>query len=49
MNIRNCENVEIKHLNNSKTFIECSNTMNVYENIDHYNPNRKRKILFLMI
>ena len=27
-------------------FIECSNIMdNVYENIDHYNPSRKRKIL----
>ena len=48
MNIRNCENVGIKHLNNSKAFIECSNTMNdVYENIDHYNPNRKRKILIV--
>ena len=30
--------------------MECSNTMNdVYENIDHYNPNRERKTLFLMI
>ena len=30
----------------SKTFIECSNTVNdVYENIDDYNPNRKRKDL----
>ena len=26
--IRNCENVGIKHLNDLKTFTECSNTMN---------------------
>ena len=44
--IKNRENAGIKHLNDSKAFIECSNTMNdVYENIDNYNPNRKRKIL----
>ena len=39
--IKNCENVGIEHLNDSKAFIEYSNTMNdVYENIDNYNPNR---------
>ena len=28
--------------------IQCSNTMDdVYENIDDYNPNRKRKILIV--
>ena len=44
--IRNRENIGIEHLNDSKAFIECSNTINdVYENIYHYNPNRKRKIL----
>ena len=44
--IRKRENVVIKHLSHSKAFIECSNTMdNVYENIDRYNLNRKRKIL----
>ena len=44
--IKNRENAVIKHLNDSKTFIECSNTMgDVYENIDNYNPKRKRKIL----
>ena len=42
------DNVGIKHLNDSKAFIECSNTMgDVYENIDDYNPNRKRKILIV--
>ena len=36
------ENAEIKHLNDSKAFIDCSNTMDdVYENIDDYNLNRK--------
>ena len=48
--ISNRENAEIKHLNDPKAFIDCSNTINdVYENIDHYNPNRKRKVLVLMI
>ena len=38
----------IKHFNDSNTFIECSNTMDdVYENIDDYNPKRKRKIFII--
>ena len=46
--IKNRKNVGIKHLNDKKAFIECSNTMNdVYENIDDYNLNRKRKILIV--
>ena len=46
--IKNRENAVIKNLNDSKTFIECSNTMNdVYENIDNYNPNRRKKILIV--
>ena len=46
--IKNRETAGIKHLNDSKAFIECSNTMDdVYENIDGYNPNRKRKILVI--
>ena len=46
--IKNRENAGIKHLNDSKAFIECSNTMNdVYENIDNYNPNRRRKTLIV--
>ena len=48
--INNHENAGTKHLNDSKAFIDCSNTMDdVYENTDLYNPNRKRKVLFLMI
>ena len=43
--IKNRKNAGTKHLNDSKAFIECSNTMDdVYENIDDYNPNRQRKI-----
>ena len=46
--IKNRENARIKHLNYSKAFIECSDTMNdVYEDINNYNPNRRRKILIV--
>ena len=38
--IKNRENAGIKHVNDSKAFIRCSNTMDdVYEKIDNYNPN----------
>ena len=38
----------IKHLNDPNAFIECSNIMDdVYENINDYNPIRKRKKLFV--
>ena len=44
--IRTRENAGIKHLNDSKAFLECSNTIDdVYENIDNYNPNKNTKIL----
>ena len=46
--IKNREATGIKHLNDSKAFIECSNTMNdIYENIDDYNPNKNRKTLII--
>ena len=46
--IKKRKDVGIKHVNNSNPFIECSNTMDgVYENINDYNPNRKRKILIV--
>ena len=46
--IKKCEDAGMKHLNDSKAFIECSNTMDdVYENIDDYNPTRSRKILIV--
>ena len=46
--IKKREDVGIKHLNNPNAFIECSNTMDdVYENINDYNPIRKRKKLIV--
>ena len=44
--IKNRENAGIKHLNDSKAFTECSNTMeDIYENINNYSLNRRKKIL----
>ena len=46
--IKNRQNAGIKHVNHSKAFIECSNIVDdVYENIDDYNPSRKRKVLII--
>ena len=46
--IKKCEDAGIKHLNNLNAFIECSNAMDdVYENINDYNPIRKRKKLIV--
>ena len=52
--IKRCEDAGIKHFNDSNAFIECFNTIddntddyNVYENIDDYNPSRKRKVLIV--
>ena len=46
--IRKCENSGITHLNDPNALIECSNAMDdVYENIDHCNVKRKRKILIV--
>ena len=42
------ENAGIRNLNDPSAFIEYSNTMDdVYNNIDDYNPRRKRKILIV--
>ena len=47
--IKKLEDVGIKHLNDSKTFIEYSQCMDdVYNDIDDYNPSRKRKILIVL-
>ena len=36
----------LKHFNDAKTFIECSNDMqDVYKNIVEYNSGKKRKVL----
>ena len=38
----------LKHLNDSKAFIEYSNDTNdIYRNIEEYNLNKKRKILIV--
>ena len=46
--IKKREDAGIKNLNDPIAFIEYSNTMDdVYNNIDHYNLKRKRKILIV--
>ena len=48
MLIKKHENAGIKYLNDPSAFIECSNTMDdVYENINDYNPSKKRKTLIV--
>ena len=43
--IKKHKNAGIKHFNDLKSHIERSNTLDdVYENIDDYNPSRKRKL-----
>ena len=47
--IKKRKDVGIKYCNDPNAFIGCSNTMDdVYENIDDYNPSRKRKVLILL-
>ena len=47
--IKKRKDAGIKHVNNPNAFIECSNTMDdVYENINNYNPIRKRKKLIVL-
>ena len=42
------KDVRIKCCNDPNGFLKCSNTMDdVYENIDDYNPSRKRKTLIV--
>ena len=41
------ESVGLKHFNDPKAFIEYSNDMHVYKNIDHYNPDKENKILIV--
>ena len=46
--IKKREEAGIKNLNDPSAFIEHSNTMDdIYNDIDHYNPKRKRKILIV--
>ena len=41
------EGVGINHFNDPKAFIEYSNDMHVYKNIDDYNPDKENKILIV--
>ena len=42
------ESTALKHFNDSKAFIEYSNNkIDIYKNIEDYNPNKKRKILIV--
>ena len=46
--IQKRENAGIKNYNHPTAFVEYTNTMDeVYNNIDDYNPKRKRKILIV--
>ena len=41
-------NAGLKHLNDSKAFIEYSNDIaDIYKDIEEYNPNKNHKILIL--
>ena len=46
--INKTESTGLKHLNDSKAFIEYSNDMDdIYTNIEEHNPDKKRKILIV--
>ena len=46
--IKKLKDVGTKYCNDPNAFIECSNRMDdVYQNIDDYNPTRKKKILIV--
>ena len=46
--IKKRESIWLKHFDDSKAFIEYSNNMHdVYENIDHYNPDKENIILIV--
>ena len=46
--IKKCEGAGIKNLDDPSAFPEYPNTMDdIYNNIDDYNPKRKRKILIV--
>ena len=48
MLISKIDSTGLKHLNDSKIFIEYSNDMDdIYKNIEEYDPNKKYKILIV--
>ena len=44
--INKIESTQLKHLNDSKAFIEHSND-DIHKNIEEHNPNKKREILII--
>ena len=42
------ESVGTNHFNDPKAFIDYSNDMHIYENIDDYNPDKQNKILIVL-
>ena len=47
LTINKRESAAIKNFNDSADFTEYSNDMNIYENTEENNPNKKRKILII--
>ena len=46
--INKCKKVGLEHFNDPKAFMEYSNDMlDVYKNIEDYNPDKKRKVLIV--
>ena len=46
--IKKRESIGLNHFNDPEAFIEYSNDMHdVYKNIDHYNPDKEKKILIV--
>ena len=45
MLINKRENTGLKYLNDPKPFIEHSYDMDIYKNIEEYNPNKKQKLI----
>ena len=44
--IKKTESIGLMHFNDSKVFVEYSNDMvDIYKNIEEYNPNKKHNIL----
>ena len=41
------EKVGIENLKNPKTFNDYSQTIDIYENLENYNPTKKRKVLIV--
>ena len=46
--MNNRESTGLKHFNDSRALMEYSNDMDdIYESIEEYNPNKKRKVLIV--